>query len=57
MCHVTMIELCVTGAFVSVVGRRNHEEGTKLVLEVLQQPKLNKQVSVIENQMYIQSMS
>ncbi|KAK3101648.1 hypothetical protein FSP39_005188 [Pinctada imbricata] len=29
--------------FVSVVGRSNHENGTKLLLEVLQQPKLNKQ--------------
>lgn len=35
------------GAFVSVVGRKNHEEGTKLVLEVLQQPKLNKQLSYV----------
>ena len=36
--------VCFTGAFVSVIGKRNHEQGTKLVLEVLQQPKLNKQV-------------
>nr|XP_022337041.1 sorting nexin-14-like isoform X1 [Crassostrea virginica] len=34
-------------AFVSVIGKRNHEQGTKLVLEVLQQPKLNKQLSYV----------
>ncbi|XP_061182737.1 sorting nexin-14-like isoform X2 [Saccostrea echinata] len=42
--------------FVSVVGRRNHEQGTKLLLEVLQQPKLNKQLSYVFLDILVQEL-
>ncbi|KAJ8299813.1 hypothetical protein KUTeg_023873 [Tegillarca granosa] len=34
-------------AFVSIVGTANSEQGTKLMLDLLQQPKLNKQLSYV----------
>ncbi|XP_055997437.1 sorting nexin-14-like isoform X2 [Ostrea edulis] len=43
-------------AFVSMVGRRNHEQGTKLLLEVLQQPKLNKQLSYVFLDILVQEL-
>ncbi|XP_062614266.1 sorting nexin-14-like [Saccostrea cucullata] len=42
--------------FVSVVGRKNHEQGTKLLLEVLQQPKLNKQLSYVFLDILVQEL-
>ena len=33
-----------SGIFVYLMGDQNHHEGTKLILDILQQPKLNKQV-------------
>ncbi|OWF54898.1 sorting nexin-14-like isoform X2 [Mizuhopecten yessoensis] len=42
--------------FVSVVGRSNHENGTKLILEVLQQPKLNKQLSYVFLDIIVQEL-
>ncbi|KAL5007355.1 hypothetical protein ScPMuIL_016161 [Solemya velum] len=33
--------------FVSVIGKASHRSGTKLLLDVLQQPKLNKQLSYV----------
>jgi hypothetical protein len=32
--------------FSKVVGESNHEHGTKLIIDILQQPKLNKQVGI-----------
>ena len=36
--------------FSKVVGESNHEHGTKLIIDILQQPKLNKQVYLFYSQ-------
>ena len=42
--------LCVlTEVFADAVGQDNFKQGTETVFEILQQPKLNKQVSAISN--------
>lgn len=37
----------IPGIFVYLMGEQNHHEGTKLILDILQQPKLNKQLSYV----------
>ncbi|CAE1329684.1 SNX14 [Acanthosepion pharaonis] len=37
----------IPGIFVYIMGDQNHHEGTKLILDILQQPKLNKQLSYV----------
>ncbi|GAB1606612.1 sorting nexin-14-like isoform X2 [Argonauta hians] len=37
----------IPAMFVLVVGEQNHHEGTKLILDLLQKPKLNKQLSYV----------
>ncbi|KAK3581483.1 hypothetical protein CHS0354_031816 [Potamilus streckersoni] len=46
----------IPGVIVSVVGHKNHEAGTKLLLEFLQQPKLNKQLSYVFLDIVIQEL-
>ncbi|KAL3842670.1 hypothetical protein ACJMK2_020660 [Sinanodonta woodiana] len=46
----------IPGIIVSVVGHKNHEAGTKLLLEFLQQPKLNKQLSYVFLDIVIQEL-
>ena len=43
LCHVKM-DFCVSEVFVHAMGPDRFEQGTNLMLEALQKPKLNKQV-------------
>lgn len=42
--------------FHKVVGETNHEHGTKLIIDILQQPKLNKQLSYVFLDILIQEL-